>query len=298
MNNGIGVAGLAPDVQILPVKVLGDNGSGSSLGVANGINWAATHGANIISMSLGGGYSAAMAVQVAYAQSLGVVVVAAAGNSRQAGSPTSYPAALPGVVGVAATDSNNTYAYFSNAGSYVDVSAPGVSIKSTLPGNSYASWSGTSMATPRVGRRRADPFEGRSTARTRRRRPSLRRRQPTWVRLSKDNDYGAGLVNPVTALSSIGGTPESAPSSPTGVTVGSIGSSTATVSWTPGADSVSREFTVSGSPGSLSCVTTSTSCQLTGLTPQTAYTVSVTARNLGGSSSLSAAGRLHNDRAN
>lgn len=127
------VAGLAPDALIIPVKVLsGDSGSGSSVGVANGIRWAADHDADIISMSLGGGYSSTIAVQVAYAIANGAVI-AAAGNERSQGSPVSYPAALPGVVAVAATDSNNSYASFSNAGSYVDISAPGVGIWSTLP---------------------------------------------------------------------------------------------------------------------------------------------------------------------
>ena len=111
-------------MSIIPVKVLSDSGSGSSVGVANGIRWATDNGADIISMSLGGGYSSTIAVQVAYAIQNGVTVIAAAGNERAQGSPASYPAALPGVLAVAATDSNNNVANFSNAGSYVDISAP------------------------------------------------------------------------------------------------------------------------------------------------------------------------------
>lgn len=101
-------------------------------------------------MSLGGvGYSQTMADAVDYAISKGIVVVAAAGNAG-ADVDHHYPAALPGVVTVAATDRYNQAAWWSNWGSQVDIAAPGVGVLSTLPGNQYASWSGTSMATPHV----------------------------------------------------------------------------------------------------------------------------------------------------
>ena len=86
VGNGIGTAGWPPAVSIIPVKVLSDSGSGSSVGVANGIRWATDNGADIISMSLGGGYSSTIAVQVAYAIQNGVTVIAAAGNERAQGS--------------------------------------------------------------------------------------------------------------------------------------------------------------------------------------------------------------------
>jgi serine protease len=153
-GNGVGISAVAPDVKILPVKVLSDNGSGYSSDTAEGIVWAADNGAKVINMSLGGpSKSTAVTNAVAYARSKGVTVVAAAGNERQNGSPISYPGADQGVIAVAATTSGDTFAPYSNAGDYVDVAAPGSNIISTYPqklGKAYASLNGTSMASPHV----------------------------------------------------------------------------------------------------------------------------------------------------
>jgi subtilisin family serine protease len=148
-NNGIGGAGVCWGCTILPVKVLDANGSGSDSTVAAGITWAADHGASVINLSLGSvGSSATLAAAVMYAQSLGVVVVAAAGNS---GSDVKfYPAALPGVISVAAFAPDGTLYSFSNYGpGWVSVAAPGCTV-STLPAGAYGSMCGTSMATPFV----------------------------------------------------------------------------------------------------------------------------------------------------
>jgi type VII secretion-associated serine protease mycosin len=152
-GNGVGIAGIAPDARILPVRVLGANGSGTMSAVASGITWAADNGAQVINMSLGSrSQVSAVTNAIAYARSKGVVVVASAGNSRTSGSPTNYPAAEPGVIAVASTDSADQYSTFSNQGAYVDVAAPGTSILSTLPASlgSYNYYSGTSMASPHV----------------------------------------------------------------------------------------------------------------------------------------------------
>jgi len=149
-GNGVGISSIAPDAKILPIRVLGANGSGYMSDAATGITYAADHGADVINMSLGADTQVdAVTNAIAYARSKGVVVVAAAGNERGQGSPTSYPAADPGVIAVAATDSSDTVASYSNQGDYVDVAAPGSGILSTT-GGSYASWSGTSMASPHV----------------------------------------------------------------------------------------------------------------------------------------------------
>jgi thermitase len=149
-NNVTGVAGTAFSSLVMPVKVLNSAGSGTYAAITNGINWAVGHGARVISMSLGGSsYSQTLCDAVANALSKGVVVVAAAGNSGS--SAPSYPAACPGTIGVAATDSNDATPYWSNYGSPdVFVSAPGVNVYSTYPTSSYATLSGTSMATPFV----------------------------------------------------------------------------------------------------------------------------------------------------
>jgi thermitase len=149
-NNAVGVAGTAFSSQILPVKVLDSTGTGSFASVASGILWASSHGARTMNLSLGGaGFSQTLCDAVTTALSNGALVVAAAGNNNT--STPSYPAACPGAVGVAATDSNDAKASFSNFGNpNVFVSAPGVSIFSTYFGSTYATLSGTSMATPFV----------------------------------------------------------------------------------------------------------------------------------------------------
>jgi thermitase len=147
-NNGIGVAGVAPPARIASCKALSSSGSGSTTGVANCITWEAQQGVKVISMSLGGGSSTTMqsAVQQAYNNGNGTLIIAAAGNDGNA--TLNYPAAYPEVVSVAATDSNDQHASFSNVNTDVEVAAAGVNVLSTVPGGGYASFSGTSMATP------------------------------------------------------------------------------------------------------------------------------------------------------
>jgi thermitase len=157
-NNATGVAGTAFSSPLIPVKVLDSSGSGTYAAVANGILWGAQHGARVISLSLGGsGFSQTLCDAVTTAISTyGAMVVAAAGNSGT--NAASYPAACPGTVGVAATDSSDGSPSWSNFGAPdVFVSAPGVNIYSTCAPStstcgsaSYASLSGTSMATPFV----------------------------------------------------------------------------------------------------------------------------------------------------
>ncbi len=147
-NNGYGVAGVGRDCSLMNIKVLSDSGSGYQSDIANGLIWAVDHGANVISMSLGGSSgSSAMQQAVDYAWSHGVVVCAAAGNSGST-SP-SYPAYYTNCIAVAATDQNDHLYSFSNYGSWVDVGAPG-SAYSTLVGGGFGTMSGTSMATPFV----------------------------------------------------------------------------------------------------------------------------------------------------
>jgi type VII secretion-associated serine protease mycosin len=152
LNNGLGIAGAAPSVKILPVRVLDGGGSGSSANVAAGIVYAADHGARVINLSLGGAYpDPGVHAAVQYAVAKGSVVVAAAGNSGASGdpSPNVYPAAFPEVIAVGAVDSHDQRASFSNIDNYLDVVAPGVDITSTYNSpHSYAVGEGTSFATP------------------------------------------------------------------------------------------------------------------------------------------------------
>lgn len=153
-NNGVGVAGMAYNCKLLAVKTTSDNdtrGSGGTPYVVfgfEGIVYAADMGADVINCSWGGGgYSQFEQEIINYASSLGAVVVAAAGN---AGNETpNYPASYDGVYSVAATNSSDGKASFSQYGAYIDVCAPGTSIMSTVWQSTYTnSYSGTSMASP------------------------------------------------------------------------------------------------------------------------------------------------------
>lgn len=147
-NNGLGVAGVAWTARIMPVRVLGSDGSGQDSDIAAGITWAADHGAKVINLSLGGpGDSAVLHEAVKYATGKDVVVVVAAGNDGD--DTPQYPAAYPEVVAVGATDSTGDLTDFSSWGDWIDVAAPGFGIVSTYQ-NSYAVGDGTSFAAPIV----------------------------------------------------------------------------------------------------------------------------------------------------
>lgn len=164
-GNGGGV-GVAYGAKIMCVRAGQANGSFASTDIAKAIKYAADNGADVINMSFGGtgrSYLVESALQDAFPS---CVLVAAAGNdglpttdAKQAGylfTEDIYPAGYKYVIGVMATDNNKSLAYFSNwdfkegSGCEYEMAAPGVGIYSTLPGNRYACWSGTSMATPNV----------------------------------------------------------------------------------------------------------------------------------------------------
>ena len=117
-NNGKGIAGGAPGVKILPVRVLDASGSGYSSNVAQGIIWATDHGARVINLSLGGiTASSGTRGAIKYANSKGAVVLAAAGNDGDGMNQPLYPAAFPETIAVGAVASNLSHASFSNHGS-------------------------------------------------------------------------------------------------------------------------------------------------------------------------------------
>jgi thermitase len=148
-NNATGIAGMCPNCLILPVKVLNAAGSGTYSAIANGIRYAADQGAKVINLSLGGtSGSSTLQSAVDYANSKGVLVACAAGNTGN--TTINYPAYYASCVAVASTDSGDNRSSFSTYGSWVDTSAPGSSIYATYWNNTYATLSGTSMATPHV----------------------------------------------------------------------------------------------------------------------------------------------------
>lgn len=160
-DNGTGTAGIAPGATLLPIKVLDRRGSGTSEGVAAGIDAAVDRGARVINLSLGGPHAAVVDLAVEKAIAAGVLVVAAVGNTGAEG--VSCPAHADGVIGVAATGPDDTRAPYSTWGDGVDLAAPGGDkrkadggiLQDTLApgggaGDAYQEFQGTSMATPHV----------------------------------------------------------------------------------------------------------------------------------------------------
>jgi len=156
-DNGVGVASVGRETKLMAIKVLNASGSGSHSWIAAGITAAADNGAHIINMSLGGpSGSSALLNAVNYAFNEGLLVVAASGNNGS--SNPFYPAAYANVVAVGATNQSDQRASFSNYGSWLDMTGPGVSIYSswccTGSGGGtpapYVYASGTSMASPNV----------------------------------------------------------------------------------------------------------------------------------------------------
>lgn len=164
-GNGRGVAGVAFEATIMPLKVLSAQGSGTAADIADAIYFAADEGARVINMSLGGGSaSAVMADAVAYARKKGVVVVCAAGNNGRR--VVEYPAAYPGAFAVSAVGPSGELASYSSWGKELAIAAPGGdtrrggdkagvlqnTIDPSRPGATdvYLAFNGTSMATPHV----------------------------------------------------------------------------------------------------------------------------------------------------
>jgi serine protease len=167
-DNGVGVAGVARNVRIMPLKVLSGSGSGSVAGIADAIRFAADKGAKVINMSLGGAFpSAVLKKAVAYAHGKGVTVICAAGNESRG--KVGYPAAYPGAVAVSATQFDEATTFYSNWGKDIDIAAPGGNTRVDQNGDGmpdgvlqntialgdptkddYFGYMGTSMASPHV----------------------------------------------------------------------------------------------------------------------------------------------------
>lgn len=149
-NNGTGIASIGYNTKILPVKATNNSASSNSITHGyQGIAWAANNGARVINCSWGGsGYSATNEAAITTIVNRGIIIVASAGNNNN--SNYNYPAAYTKAISVACTNINDYRSSFSTYGSWVDISAPGESINSCVPNNSYGLKSGTSMSAPLV----------------------------------------------------------------------------------------------------------------------------------------------------
>lgn len=208
-----GVLGVAPEAKILPVRVILESGDASrskaresrGTALADGIRWAADHGADVINLSLGDDSESAHPepgedAAVQYALGKGVAVVASAGNSGDKGDRTSYPAAYPGVIAAAAVDKYGTHAAFSTRRWYATVSAPGVDVVVANPDRHYYIEWGTSAASAFVSGavalvRAAHP--GLSPAQIKSLLADTARNPPSGGR---DDARGYGLVDPAAAI--------------------------------------------------------------------------------------------------
>ncbi|MEP7294954.1 MAG: Ig-like domain-containing protein [Burkholderiales bacterium] len=146
-NNGQGVAGVAGAAPLMPVRVTDNLGRATSASIANGIMWAADHGARVANLSFGGvAGNLTIGTAAQYAYNHGMLVVAASGNCACV-DPTPE---TPYILSVSATDESDDLAGFSTTGPFVDLSAPGTNILTTVKGGLYLADSGTSLASPVV----------------------------------------------------------------------------------------------------------------------------------------------------
>lgn len=193
VNNDIGVVGVATEAELYAAKVLDRRGSGSFSDVADAIRWSADEGHDVANLSLGGGASSAVEDAVEYANDESVLLIASAGND---GGSVNYPAAYEEVVAVSATDSDDNLAGFSSNGPEVELTAPGVSVLSSVPRDNYDSFNGTSMSAPHVAGTAAYLMaDGMSHDDAR----SHLKETAEDIGLN-DNEQGAGLVDVAAAL--------------------------------------------------------------------------------------------------
>jgi len=272
LNNGKGIAGLA-QIRVMAEKFLSSEGWGTYADAASALIHAADADADIISNSWGSYQDSSLVHEaVRYAYNKGALLVAAAGN--EGWDWPLYPAAYDEVVAVTATDQSDNPAWFTNFGSWVEVAAPGVSIYSTIWDNSYASWSGTSMATPHAAGVAAliwSQFPGMTRDQVRAR---LRSTADDLGAAGFDIYYGYGRIN---ARKAVGTSTPASPSAPSGLTATTVSSSQIKLAWTDNSADES-DFHIErkkGSGGTWSEINTvganTVSYQDTGLSSSTTY---------------------------
>jgi thermitase len=198
INNAIGVAGWA-NVTLYSCRALNDSGSGSVTDIADAIRWATDHSVRVINMSFGSeSPSSVLEEAVNYAWSHGVLLVGASGNNGIRG--VFFPAAYAGCIPVGALDTTGVLAGFSNYGPEQEVTAPGVGVLSTTPGNGYYYMDGTSMASPEVAGLAALLLSYRPTLTNAQLRAVIDASTIDMGSAGRDIYYGYGLVNASRAM--------------------------------------------------------------------------------------------------
>ncbi|MGD2102971.1 MAG: S8 family serine peptidase [Acidimicrobiia bacterium] len=301
-DNGIGVAGVAFDAQLMPVKVLDENGDGEFSDLVTGIEWARSHGADVINMSLGCllCFSEAVSDAIDAAVADGIVVVASSGNDG-AGT-VGFPASHPDVIAVGAADFNDIVTSYSNRGAALDLVAPGGDtsqdangdgepdgvLQETFVGSTfgYYWYQGTSQAAPHVAGAAAllrcvAPGIDATTIKTALESTALDLGAPGF-----DTDYGHGLLQIDDAVDSLAGLDNTAPSWPGGSSlVGSeVTATSVTLSWPEANDDACiagyRVYQDSAQVSTTSFAPTSTT--VGGLEPLTEYAFEVRPEDVAG----------------
>ncbi|MCS4542065.1 MAG: S8 family peptidase [Euryarchaeota archaeon] len=195
-DNSIGVVGVAPEASLYAVKVLNDGGLGFTSDIIEGIDWCASNGIQVISMSFGSSAPSDAERQACNnASNLGLLLVAAAGNDGPSNNTINYPAGYDSVIAVGATDSSDQIAYFSSRGTQIELVAPGVSIYSTYKGDDYATLSGTSMSCPHVSGTAALIWAAFPSWTNTQVRAQLQETAGDFGPAGRDSIYGYGIVN-------------------------------------------------------------------------------------------------------
>lgn len=245
VNNGLGVAGVGWDARIIPVRISNlSSGAAYVSDAVECINYSADKGAKVINLSyLMAGYSAIDAT-ASYAESKGAVTVLAAGNDAiDPGWPD-----FSSFLAVAATDANDSAAWFSNKGNFIDLAAPGVDIVTTYTGSSYAYASGTSLSAPIVTGALALMFGAKPDLSVAEAKTVLLQNADDLGEAGEDIIFGAGRLNVKKAIDALVGTtvPDTTPpTAPSNLVANPIFSSTCctvVLTWQGSSDNVKTGY--------------------------------------------------------
>ena len=192
-NNNKGIVGVNWACKIMPVKVVGSNGTGSYFNIAQGILYATDNNARVLNLSIGGyAYSEIFEAAIDYAVSAGCVIVAGVGDDNT--NTVMYPAGHDGVIGASATEESDKISMDSNYGNFLDIYAPGINIYTTKPNDEYGSESGSSMASAYVAGIAGFVLASSNTL-TGAQVQTIIYNNSDWIKMNYKGTYGHGKIN-------------------------------------------------------------------------------------------------------